>query len=107
MTRLNLRIEHLRDAFGIGTDRPRLSWIVETNGDGWRQAVYEIELSDAQGNSLGQTGRLESDRSVLVEWPFEPLTSRQRVRVRARAWNSEGGASDWSDSLPIEAGLFH
>ena len=26
---LTVRVEHVRDTFGIGTDRPRLSWIVD------------------------------------------------------------------------------
>ena len=63
MTKLNVRIEHLRDAFGIGINRPRLSWIVETETQGWRQVAYEIEVYDAAGNLRGQTGRVESDRA--------------------------------------------
>ena len=54
---LDVRVEHLRDAFGIGTDRPRLSWIVETRSSGWHQTGYEIEEYDADGKLD------ESDRS--------------------------------------------
>src|SRR5688572_23937849 len=72
-TTLKVRVEHLRDAFGIGTDHPRLSWIVEMDGQGWRQSAYEIEAYDADGQLRSQTGRIESDQSVLVDWPFEPL----------------------------------
>ena len=108
-TTLGLRIEHQRDAFGIGTDRPRLSWMVETEGDGWHQAAYEIEAYDINGDGTlrGQTGRVKSDQSVLVDWPFEPLSSRERVMVRARAWSVEGGVSDWSEPASIEVGLLH
>ena len=49
MTKLKLRIEHLREALGIGTDHPRLSWIVEAENQGWRQTAYEIESYDADG----------------------------------------------------------
>ena len=107
MTKLNVRIEYLRDAFGIGINRPRFSWIVETETQGWRQVAYEIEAYDADGQLRGQTGRVESDQSVLLDWPFEPLSSRERVSVRARAWSTEGEASDWSESAPIEVGLLH
>ena len=106
-TTLHVRVEHLRDAFGIGSDRPRLSWIVETGAQGWHQAAYEIELYDAEGKLRRQTGRIESDQSVLVDWPFEPLSSRERVSIRARVWSTEGEASDWSESAPIEMGLLH
>ena len=104
---LDLRVEHLRDVFGVGTDRPRLSWIVETETQGWRQAAYEIEAYEAEGKHCGQTGRVESDQSVLVDWPFEPLSSREQVSVRARVWGMDGGASDWSEPTSIEVGLLH
>src|SRR5689334_17099135 len=102
---LSLRVEHQRAAFGIGTDRPRLSWLVDTEANGWHQAGYEIELYEAGGKLLDQTGRVDSDQSVLIDWPFEPLSSRQRFMVRARAWSTNGQSSGWSESVPIEAGL--
>ena len=105
MTSLNVRIEHRREPFGIGTDRPRLSWIVKTESQGWRQTAYEIKAHDAEGKPRGQTGRVESDRSLLVEWPFEPLRSRERIRLRTRVWGSDGDESAWSEPLWIEAGL--
>ncbi|HSK66917.1 MAG TPA: family 78 glycoside hydrolase catalytic domain, partial [Anaerolineales bacterium] len=104
---LKLQIEHQRDAFGIGTDRPRLSWIIETAAQGWHQAGYEIEAYDEDGKLRGQTGRVESDQSVLVDWPFEPLSSRERVTVRARVRGMDGVASDWSEPASIEIGLLH
>ena len=106
-TTLKLRIEHLHDAFGIGTSRPRLSWIVETETQGWRQAAYEIEAFDPDGTLRGQTGRIESDQSVLVDWPFAPLSSRDRLSVRVRVSESEEGVSAWSEPVLIEVGLLH
>ena len=105
MTNLTVRIEHQPEAFGIGTPRPRLSWIVETETPGWRQTAYEIEVYEADGSLRGQTGRVESDQSVLVDWPFEPLSSRDRVTVRARVWGMEGEVSTWSQPAAIEVGL--
>ena len=102
---LNVRIEHHRDSFGIGTDRPRLSWLVESETPGWHQAAYEIEMHDADGKLRGQTGRVESDQSVLVDWPFEPLSSRELVMVMVRAWGIDGQVSGWSEATLIEVGL--
>ena len=107
MTKLRVRIEHQGEAFGIGTIRPRLSWIVETETQPWRQSTYEIEAHDADGKLRGQTRRVESDQSVLVDWPFEGLSSRERVTVRARVWGNDGQASEWSEPVPIEVGLLH
>jgi alpha-L-rhamnosidase len=92
-----LTVEHLGSAVvGLCVPRPRLSWWLAPGTV--RQVAYEIELDDRR------TTRVESDRSVLVPWPFEPLRSRQAVRCRVRVW-SDDGASDWSGRATIEAGL--
>ena len=80
MNIIGVRFEHRREALGLGVARPRLSWIVETATPGWRQAGYEIEAYDPDGQLRDQTGRVNSDRSVLAPWPFAPLASRERRR---------------------------
>src|SRR5919197_1537769 len=106
-TTLKVRVEHLRDAFGIGVSRPRLSWVVETDTQGWRQKAYEIEAYDTEGNPRGSSGRVESHQSLLVDWPFEPLQSRERIRLRVRVWGTDGSESAWSEPVSLEAGLLH
>ena len=100
-----LSFEHLSETLGIGVDRPRLSWMVVTTAQNWRQAAYEIECYSAAGPLRGQTGRVESDQSVLVAWPFEPLQSRQQLSVRVRVWGKDGQVSAWSQPEVLEAGL--
>jgi len=102
---VTVRAEHLAQAFGIGTASPRLSWVIETKARDWRQTAYEIQAFGADGAGRGATGRIESDQSVLVDWPFAQLASRERVSVRVRVWGSDGSESDWSTPLAIEAGL--
>ncbi len=100
-----VRFEHLADGLGIGTAAPRLSWTVETSIGGWRQAAYEVRAHGPDGSIRGETGRVESDQSVLLPWPFEPLVSRERVVVRVRAWGADGPPTAWSADAPVEAGL--
>jgi alpha-L-rhamnosidase len=108
VTLSHLRVEHLPEALGIGADRPRISWIVETETPAWRQAAYEIESFAADGSPRGSTGRVESDQSVLVDWPFAPLASRERLTLRLRAWGAaDDRPSAWSEPLALEAGLLH
>src|SRR5690349_13451562 len=73
-----MRVEHRRVALGIGTATPRISWTVATERQDWRQQAYEIRAYDAGGVEIGATGRVNSDQSVLVPWPFRPLRSRER-----------------------------
>jgi alpha-L-rhamnosidase len=109
ITIADIRVEQRRDALGIGAARPRLSWIVATTVAGWHQSAYAIEAYGPDGQLRHQTGRIESDQSVLVPWPFAPLVSRERRIVRVRVWGqgSAGGGqpSAWSEPVPIEVGL--
>ena len=102
---LNIRVEHLRDAMGIGTTRPRLSWVVQAESQNWLQYAYEIETYDAEGQRRDHTGKVESDQSVLVDWPFEPLTARERLSLRVRVWGNDDVMSEWSESTSVEVGL--
>ncbi len=101
----SFRAEHLREAVGIGTAQPRLSWTVATETPGWQQIAYELAATTEAGEDRGATSRVPSGESVLVSWPFAPLASRERVSVRVRVWGADDQASAWSAPLPVEAGL--
>ena len=105
VTIASVRFEHLRDAFGIGETRPRLSWVISTSLAEWYQASYEIEVYGADGRLRERTARVESDQSVFVFWPFAPLLSRERLTVRVRVWGTDGQSSAWSTPTSLEAGL--
>lgn len=104
-TTLNVRIEHLRETLGIGTSHPHLSWMINTESCKWHQSAYEIEAYDTSGKLSRQTGKVESNQSMLVAWPFTPLSSREQLSVRVRVWGNDGSASEWSDAVSLEVGL--
>ncbi len=97
-----LRVEHDACRLGMGEPSPRLSWEVSAPSD-WRQSGYEIEASATDG--AVRTALIDSDASVLVDWPFLPLTSRERVDLRVRVVGASGAPSEWSDPIELEAGL--
>ncbi|MCB0227687.1 MAG: alpha-L-rhamnosidase N-terminal domain-containing protein, partial [Anaerolineae bacterium] len=102
-----LRIEHLRSAFGIGAATPRLSWIVHPTADNWRQSAYKIELLGPDGSVQDETGWVQSDESVLVPWPFAPLNARDLAQVRVKLRGVDGQTTAWSDPAAVEVGLLH
>jgi hypothetical protein len=75
-----LRVEHLGDAVGIGTTRPRLSWWLPEGAR--RQLAYRIRADNGW-----DTGRVESADSVLVEYVGAPLSSGARVAWQAKVWD--------------------
>lgn len=92
-----LRVEHLDGApLGVGLRAPRLSWKLPQSAAS--QTAYEIELGD------GRRCQVDSGRSVLVPWPFEPLRSRERVTWRVRV-STDLSESEWSAPAHFEIGL--
>jgi alpha-L-rhamnosidase len=96
-----LRVEHVDDGI-IGVAAPRLSWRVSTDTPDWVQSAYQVRVR--RGDAWEVSEPIASAEQVLVPWPFEPLTSRERVAVSVRVTGPDG-LSDWSLPLTIEAGL--
>ena len=74
-----LRFEHHEEPFGIGEDRPRLSWQVRTDAPGWVQTAYELELGPDAG-SLVSYGRVDSAEQLLRPWPAAPAGQPRACR---------------------------
>lgn len=92
----SLRAELRSDSAVVAVAAPRLSWIVDDAAD-WRQTAAEVRCGD-------ETVRLETDESVLVAWPFPPLSPGEERSVRVRA-ESGDRATPWSEPLLITAGF--
>ena len=99
----SISVDHLKDPFGIGTPRPRLSWIV-AGDDAGRQQGYEIQVTGDR-RAAYSTGWVSSEQSIFREWPAAPLTSRERVQVVVRVRDQDGQPSAWSPPTTIEASL--
>ncbi|MFH8251837.1 family 78 glycoside hydrolase catalytic domain [Microbacterium sp. B2969] len=96
------RVEHHREALGIGESTPRLSWAVTSAPAGWRQAGYRVEISR---EGVVESFERNTADQVLVPWPSAPLASRERAEVRIAARGADGAWSPASDWTSIEAGL--
>jgi alpha-L-rhamnosidase len=93
----DLRVEHLDCPLGIHTRAPRLSWRLP---DGVaRQVAYRLRTDNGW-----DTGRVASDRSVLVPYAGPPLRSAERVGWRVKVW-TDVGECDWSAPVWFETGL--
>jgi alpha-L-rhamnosidase len=104
----SVRFDQHRDALGVGTATPRISWQVADAPAGWVQSGYEVEVRVEGGDP--SVHRLAGDEQVLVPWLAAPLVSRARaavrVRVSGRSRNEDGTTSSpWSAPAVVEAGL--
>src|SRR4051812_31853721 len=95
-----LRCEYVTNPLGIDTPRPRLSWQMSDDRRGARQTAYQVVVEEGW-----DSGKVESDRSVHVEYAGTALRSRQRCSWRVRTWDMNGEPSEWSELAFWEMGL--
>lgn len=95
------RFEHSDRPLGIGVASPRLSWQIEAPPL-WEQCAWEIRSRRADGEEVFRNASADQ---ILVQWPFAPLTSRERAEVSVRVQGMDGQWSPWSEPATVEAGL--
>ncbi|MCX6877426.1 MAG: glycoside hydrolase family 78 protein [Verrucomicrobia bacterium] len=113
-----LRCEYLVDPLGIDVAKPRLSWVIEERSQssedrGQKQSGYQVlvastpeSLAKDQGD-LWDSGKVESDQSIQVEYSGKLLGSRLACHWKVRVWDKGGKASAWSAPAGWSMGLLN
>jgi len=107
----NLRVEYKNNPIGIDVMKPRLSWEIVSDERGVRQTAYqlraagEIENLKSGKNLLWDTGKVNSDQSIHVEYKGSVLKSGQRVYWQVRIWDENDRPINWSQIAFWEMGL--
>ena len=108
-----LQCEYLVNPLGVDVTKPRLSWQLESDLRGQRQAAYQIlvastaeKLQQNEGD-LWDTGRIDSDETIHVEYEGETLKSGQQCFWKVRSWPTRGGdaSATWSEPASWEMAL--
>ena len=109
----NLRVEYKVNPIGIDILKPRLSWEILSDGRGIKQTAYQIcaaeqvENLKLGKNLLWDTGKVQSDQSIHVEYQGADLKSGQRVYWQVRIWDEKDRPTDWSNVAFWEMGLLN
>ncbi len=83
----------------VAVASPRVSWVTGSDRAGWRQTAAELAWNDGVNR---QVHRFESDESVLVAWPFEPLAPRTSGSLQVRVQGPDGWTG-WSAEQEVFA----
>jgi len=108
---IDLRCEYRVDPPCIDALHPRLFWKFSPNGRGQRQTAYQILAASSLKNlsankgDLWDSGKVESDHSIQIEYAGKLLSSGQRVEWKVRVWDAAGKASVYSAPASWEMGL--
>lgn len=103
-----LTCEYRTNPLGIGTAVPRFSWQLVSGKRGTMQKGYRLVVSGTDGDfasPLWDSGYVESDQSIQVEYAGPAVQSRTRYMYRVKVWDQTGAESDWSETAWWETAL--
>lgn len=108
----NLKCEMLSNPQGIDVTKPRFSWQINTGQRAIKQIAYQIivassldKLSNNEGD-VWNSGKINSDQSILVEYNGKQLTSRQQCFWKVKIWTNKG-EEDWTQPASFSIGLLN
>ncbi len=106
-----LRCEYVTNPLGIDVVKPRFSWILLSDRRNTTQAAYHIQVATSRealtddSKLVWDSGVVESDSSILVDFSGPKLVSFQRYWWRVKVRDNHGQESDWSQPAWWEMGI--
>ncbi len=103
-----LLCEYHSNPLGIDIEKPRFTWQIQTSEKGFKQTAFEIRVAGSpalpgrKNQQVWSSGKVESDRSVNVEYGGEKLDSRKRYYWQVRIWGQNQKPSAWSETAWFE-----
>ena len=102
LTMNNLRCEYLVNPLGIDAVKPRLSWTLHSDQRGQTQTAYQIMVAASEESlkknqaDLWDSGKVDSDQSIQIEYSGNELTSKMACWWKVRVWDKDHRVSSWS-----------
>ena len=84
----DLTIEYRKNPIGID-EKPRFSWKLESEKQDVVQTSYQIQVVSG-GQLMWDSGRVESDQSVLVPYKGAALKEMTVYQVQVSVWDNCG-----------------
>lgn len=102
-----LLCEYHENPIGIEVQKPRLSWKINATENNMLQTAYEIKVTElaGKGETIWNSGKVNSGQSVNVEYGGPALKPMQRVYWQVRIWGNNDKASEWSNPAFWEMGI--
>lgn len=105
---VNLRCGQRINPLGIGDVAPRLSWQLQSDGQGRgeTQSAYQIQVGSTAGAAdLWDSGKVATSQTFDVLYAGQPLTSGKKCFWRVRVYDGSANVSAWSDPAQWSMGL--
>lgn len=101
-------VEYRRNPIGLDVKKPRFSWKLDTKEQNTMQTAYQVQVTrmnevDAEGIEIWNSGKVESDQSVLVVYSGEELLPERRYCCKIQVWDNHENAV--TEDVFFETGL--
>lgn len=97
----DLTIEYKSAPLGLDEVQPRFSWKLKSDRNDTVQSAYRLTVSN--GEVMWDSGRVESDRSILIEYMGATFAPRTAYTWTVTVWDNHGESA--SASASFETGL--
>jgi alpha-L-rhamnosidase len=111
LTPVALRCEYRVNPSGIDETAPRLSWRVASKQRDERQTAWEVLAASSEAalahdnGDLWHSGKVAGDDTTAIVYGGRALVSGEVCHWKARVWDKDGKASDWSEPAVWSMGL--
>ncbi|WP_244928037.1 family 78 glycoside hydrolase catalytic domain [Nocardioides sp. W7] len=89
----------------VGEKEPRFSWVVEDADRNERQTAYQLQVHEADGTTVWDSGKVVDEHTTLRSYEGPGLGSGRDYSWRVRTWDAADLDSAWSAPAPIHTGL--
>lgn len=89
MELLDFRIEYMKNPIGMDITNPRFSWKLASSKQGVMQSAFRIVV-EQELQKVWDSGKVESDTSILVEYSGPQLKASTIYRVKVEVWDNQG-----------------
>lgn len=86
---VKLKTEYAVTPLGIDVSKPRFSWQMYANEQGYTQTAYQIIVNDETGQRVWNTGKVKSDVSLNIKYEGTALKPRTRYSWQLTVWDQE------------------
>lgn len=100
----NLKVEYEQTPLGIDVENPRFSWQMQVGqlaARGYAQTAYRITVTDEQDKLVWDSGKVDSDCSLNVEYAGLALRPATRYAWHLTVWDQQGrqaSAASWFET---------
>ena len=108
----NLKCENKVNPLGIDVEKPRFSWISESDQHGVSQSAYQIMVASSWKNleensaDVWESPKVSSDKSIQIGYEGKPLESNRKYFWKVKIWD-QAGQPHSSEPAFWSSGLLH